>query len=133
MTESNLVLHARRELDLLGMTEDTNGIDKLGRDGVLELVEVFSRQGHSGSSAAWMISIVERLLRYEPLSPLSNDPDEWMHVAEEMGGQPDLWQSRRDSSAFSNDGGKTYYLLSERTGHMETTPLHTSVDKGVTE
>jgi hypothetical protein len=126
---SNLVRHAMRELDLLGMPEDADDVDKLGRDGVLELVRVFANQGHSGGSAPWMIDVVERLLRFEPLTDLTDDPDEWMHIAEEMAGEPNLYQSIRKPSAFSHDGGQTYYLLEERDLSPETTPLHRSVQK----
>lgn len=125
--DSNLVRHAKRELDLLGMGENSDGVDKLGREGVLDLVRVFAAQGHSGSSAAWMIQTLERLLRFEPLTPLTDDPDEWMDVSGYAASDA-RWQSRRHSEAFSHDGGKTYYRLSERdaAGSLEVTPLHTS-------
>ena len=44
---------------------------------------------------------------FEPLGPLTDDPDEWVEVAD------GLWQSRRKSSAFSCDGGKTYHVNGE--------------------
>ncbi len=30
----------------------------------------------------------------------------------------DIWQNRRNGEAFSMDGGKTYYLISDRTKNM---------------
>lgn len=119
--ESGLLAHAKRELDLIGMTHNPDGQDRLGRDGVLELIHLFSTQGHSGSSALWMLETVERLLRYEPLSPLTDDPAEWMDVAD------DLWQSRRKPDAFSCDGGKTYYLVDDKIandGDLSVTPVY---------
>lgn len=53
---------------------------------ILEIIEVFSNQGHSGFSAGYAISVLERLLRYKPLTPLTGEPDEWneVHSTEEV-------------------------------------------------
>lgn len=106
---SNLIDHAERELSLLGNDAAMN-------QGILAMVAVFSTMGHSGSSAAYCTHVVERLLRFENLTPLTDDPDEWMFIAEEMmpEGSEKTWQSRRNPEAFSHDEGKTFYLLSER-------------------
>lgn len=57
------------------------------------------------------------------IAPLTDDPDEWLHV------DGDIWQSRQCAEAFSNDGGKTYYLLSEGGHNLHREPLHTSVPR----
>jgi len=101
---SNLVDHARRELALIKEDEDTTR-------GILAVIQAFADMGHSGGSAAICIPRIEKLLRYDNLSPLTNDPDEWNAVGNSM------FQSNRNPAAFSQDGGKTYWLLS--TG-MET-------------
>ena len=111
--ESNLVLHAKRELALAGLLDAESDYD--GELGVaaLEIVHVFDKQGHSGASAAMVISLVEKLLRYEPLTPLTADPDEWMPLDEEVFGKANVFQSRRDSKMFSEDGGRTYYSVDD--------------------
>jgi hypothetical protein len=101
-----LTEHARRELHLIGEDADTT-------DGIVRVVQAFADMGHSGASAMFCIPVVERLLRYQPLGPLTNDPDEWMHIEENIAGDAVTWQSRRRPDAFSNDGGKTYYCLDE--------------------
>jgi hypothetical protein len=118
-TESNLVAHARRELILLGEDRDTIR-------GICRVVQAFADMGHSGSSAHATTQYLERLLRFQPLTDLTNDPGEWIDRHAEGLTQSPLWQSRRNSEAFSTDGGKTYYLLSEQTaaGDIATTPLH---------
>ncbi|MFE9491474.1 hypothetical protein ACFYNF_34395 [Streptomyces sp. NPDC006641] len=119
--ESNLVTHARRELRLLGEDPDTIR-------GLCNVVQAFADMGHSGSSAHFATQYLERLLRYQPLTELTDDPSEWIdRHAEGMTPTP-LWQSRRNSEAFSTDGGKTYTLLSEQTaaGDIATTPLRRS-------
>ncbi|MET9055239.1 hypothetical protein ABZW50_29240 [Streptomyces bacillaris] len=120
-SESNLVAHARRELRILGEDRDTIR-------GLCKVVQAFADMGHSGGSAPHAIAYLERLLRFQPLTDLTDDPAEWIdRYAEGMTSAP-LWQSNRNSEAFSTDGGKTYYLLSEQqaAGDIATTPLHRS-------
>lgn len=119
--ESNLVIHARRELRLIG--EDPQTIASLCR-----VVRAFADIRPSGSQAACYTQYLERLLRFDPLSELTDNPAEWIdRHAEGMTTRP-LWQSVRNTEAFSTDGGKTYYLLSEQeaAGDIATTPLHHS-------
>lgn len=113
---SNLVDHAKRELALAGNDDAFN-------ESIVKAVEAFSSYGHSGGSASEAIPMLHDLLQFKNLTPLTDDPDEWMDVDNEM------WQSRRNAEAFSTDGGKTYYLLSEdgRQGHPY--PVHESVKK----
>lgn len=118
---SNLLEHAKRELDLLGMpepkdyNEDTEqwDPDAAMRIGILDIIFNFSQQGHSGFSAGYAIGCLEKLLRFENLTPLTNNPDEWQDVAEFSGGHA-LWQSHRNPACFSPDGGLTYYHLDEQ-------------------
>lgn len=99
----SMVEHARRELELIG--EDQDVIEYM-----VGVIAKFAEFGHSGGSASIMIPRLCALLRQEPLSPLTSDPDEWEDRTE-MSGYP-LWQNRRDSRAFSEDSGKTWKLVS---------------------
>jgi hypothetical protein len=125
---SNLVEHARRELSLVENGPDG---DREFADSLLRAVEGFDTyDGHSGGSHAVAVEWLSRLLRFENIAPLTDSPDEWMHVAGDVWGDPageGVWQNRRCSEAFSNDGGKTYYLLSEGGIDKNRAPLHTSV------
>jgi len=119
--ESNLVAHARHELRILGEDPDTIR-------GIIGIVQAFADMGHSGTSAAHCLAYLDKLLRFQPLTDLTDDPNEWIdRKAEGMTPTP-LWQSKRYSEAFSTDGGKTYTLLSEQeaAGDIATTPLHRS-------
>lgn len=104
---SNLVIHARRELELIGEEPDTI-------EGYLKVIQAFADMGHSGGSASVAIPVIGRLLRYENLAPLTDDPADWMKIADEMCGGEDLWQNRRCSRMFSTDGGKTYTDVDDR-------------------
>ncbi len=119
---SNLVEHAKRELELMG--KDDPWFD----EGCVKVVQAFADMGHSGGSAAAAIPIINALLQFKNLSPLTDNPIEWIHHESE---KSDIWQSCRNSEAFSNDGGITYYLLSEGGNDQHREPLHESVKSEV--
>jgi hypothetical protein len=107
MDDSRLVAHARRELELAGLFDAGSDYGGMVGESVMEIVEVFARQGHSGYSAMMVVGVLERLLRFDVLVPLSGAPEEWHDVAE-VSGRP-LWQNVRKSSVFSEDRGATWY------------------------
>lgn len=117
---SNLIQHARRELEILGAEEDDI-------QHMLKVVQAFADVGMSGSQAAWHISLLPELLQFKNLAPLTDDPDEWQDRSAECGYA--LWQSRRNAAAFSIDGGRTYYLLSEGATANNPNPRHVSAMK----
>jgi hypothetical protein len=104
--ESGLVTHARRELQAIGE-------DPLFIEGYLKVVQAFADMQHSGGSASVAIPTLTRLLSYKELSPLTNNPEEWNEVSSGSLFEEHMHQSVRNSEAFSEDGGETYYLLSE--------------------
>lgn len=108
---SNLVDHAKYELELAGLFDKDSDYNGGLGEAALEIIEVFAKQGHSGMSASLVTQIVEKLMRYEPLTPLTYAPDEWTDVSE-MSSTP-MWQNKRKSSTFSKDGGKTHYDLDD--------------------
>jgi hypothetical protein len=114
-----LVEHAKRELDLI--PEE----DEEFKKSIINAIRAFSKYGHSGSSHFIGVHILADLLNYRNLSPLTNDPAEWNHVAEPISGvRGGIWQSTRNPEAFSKNGGKTYYLLSEGATFQNPKPYH---------
>jgi hypothetical protein len=99
---STLVEHARRELERV--EEDPWMIE-----GLVKVVQAFADMGHSGGSAGVAIPVLNQLLLRQPLSPITSDPADWIDRSVESG-YP-LWQNRRDTTAFSEDGGQTWKLL----------------------
>lgn len=96
----SLMFHAKKELDLIGMKEDSEDeMDTMMRRNILEVVEIFSKQGHSGFSAGEAINILDKLLRFQNLSPLTGEDDEWMDMSEYCDGEP-LWQNIRCYNVF---------------------------------
>lgn len=112
ITDSNLVRHAKAELEYAGLFNDSGMYGDMVGKAVMQLINVFARQGHSGMSAGIVLGIFSKVARFEALGPLTDNPDEWQDVSEAMGGTP-CWQSRRQSRSFSTDGGKTYYNVDE--------------------
>jgi hypothetical protein len=74
-TDSNLYRHAERELALIGPI-----YDGMVNKAALDIVGVFAAQGHSGLSAKLTTGLVERLMRFEPLQPLTGEDSEWNDV-----------------------------------------------------
>lgn len=105
---SNLVEHARRELELCGQYAE----DPAYAQSIIAAVAAFASYGHSGGSAEIAIDQLHTLLQRRVLSPITSDPVEWVDHSE-ISGSP-LWQNRRDSAAFSTDGGKTWYFIDGR-------------------
>lgn len=87
----NLLEHADRELPS-AKDEMQAEMNRCLR----ELVIVFSTQGHSGFSASWAVTSLEKLLRYQPLRPLTGEPDEWTEVG------PGVFQNKRCSRVFKD-------------------------------
>lgn len=124
-TDSPLVDHARRELALIGEDQDVI-------DGIVKVIEAFAEVADSGGSTPFVIAHVEKLMRFEPLSPLTNDHAEWQDQSAASG--VPLWQSRRNPMAFSADGGQTYTLLGEEPKTSDSgQPVHASQPKAVTD
>lgn len=98
---SNLVNHAKHELALLGSGEPDEMSEAMNAH-ILKMVETFADEGHSGFSASYAVSVLEKLLRYEPLQPLTGEADEWNEIGE---GE---YQNRRCSHVFKGPDGRAY-------------------------
>ncbi len=97
--------HAIREMELAGVDNDIYG--DMTSKAVLKMIDVFESEGHSGMSASLVLSIFNRVIDFGNLTPLTNNPEEW--IQHERG----TWQNKRNSSAFSTDEGRSYYLIGE--------------------
>ena len=92
---ANLVSYAESELARIGMGADsTEEMNKAMHDHIITMVNAFADEGHSGFSAGYALSILKKLLAYEPLTPLTGEDDEWVEV---MDG---VFQNKRCSRVF---------------------------------
>lgn len=110
--KSNLYRHAVDELKLGGYY-DGDEMNHMMADNVLELITTFAKQGHSGFSAYFCIDVFSTLAKYELLTPLTDEDDEWVDVAMESmkDGNGTIYQNKRCSAVFKvNKDGVPYYL-----------------------
>lgn len=94
----SLIDYAKNELARIPKDED--GMQEAINRDILEIIKVFAKQGHSGISANHAISILERLLRFKPISPLTGADDEWNEVRNRNGVRK--YQNKRCSSVFKD-------------------------------
>lgn len=100
--------HAKYELNLLLQKcedEEELRMQKVMNDDILEIIEVFAKQGHSGMSANYAIRIITKLLKYEPILPLTLKDDEFVEIAN------GVFQNKRDFRIFKQKDrfdGKPY-------------------------
>lgn len=92
---------AKSELDRL--VKDDDEMQKAINADILEIVEVFAKQGHSGFSGSYALSILTRLLDWKPITPLTGEDDEWNEVGE------GVYQNKRCSSVFK-ENGQAYWM-----------------------
>ena len=111
---SNLVEYAKAELARI---DSDDKMQKLMNKHIIDMVELFAEEGHSGFSASYAIEQLERLLRFLPLTELTGEDDEWNEYS--VG----EYQNKRCSTVFkdktgaydingyvfSDDGGETWY------------------------
>ncbi len=96
---SAFIDHARFELDRAGWFDsDAMYRDMMGR-AVMQMIEQFAEEGHSGMSASLAIGLFKRLANFEPLTPLTGEDDEWTEVGE------GVFQNRRCSRVFKDKTG----------------------------
>lgn len=121
----SLVEYAKRELAMIEHDED--GMQDLMDQNIIEILERAEAQGHSGFSAGYLISCLERLMRFLPLKPLTGEDDEWNEIGR---GE---YQNKRcsrvfkkngeaydiEGKVFSRDGGRTWFMNSE--SHVRVT------------
>ena len=90
--------YAINELTRIGMYNSGDEMNDAMCEHILKMVDVFAEEGHSGFSANYAINILKKLLRFEPLSPLTGEDDEWNDVSEYSGYEH--YQNKRLSRVF---------------------------------
>lgn len=92
----NLETYAIDELTRIGMYDSDDEMNREMCEHILKMVDVFAEEGHSGFSAEYAIGILQKLLRYQPLSPLTGGDDEWIEVTD------GVFQNKRCSRIFKD-------------------------------
>lgn len=101
---NNLVEHAKKEFEVLGWPGDDE-MQKMLCEDVIELLTVFSEQGHTGSSAPYLIHQFKELAMFNPISPLTGEDSEWQEVGE------GTYQNLRCSEVFKDSAdGEAHWI-----------------------
>lgn len=102
--DSNIVDHIRRE-----MPESDDDMQSMMRAHLIRMGQLFALEGHSGFSASYALSALEKLLNFEPLGPLTGEDSEWVWLdyGDEMKAQNKRCGHvfmRADGSAYDSEG-----------------------------
>lgn len=110
---SNLVNHAMNEFRAAGwIKEDGSYMDVVQGmicENIIDLLKVLSSQGHSGTSASYVIKYFTALADFKPIVPLTGEDWEWNCISDETSNEK--YQNKRCSSVFKDSdkfGGKPY-------------------------
>jgi hypothetical protein len=95
---SNLENFAKYELTRAGLFDKDSDYGGAIGDAVMSLMKSFSEAGHSGFSAAMTISIFNKVAKFQPLTPLIGDDDEWFECGD------GIFQNKRCPHVFKQNG-----------------------------
>ncbi len=97
---NNFEKHARAEFQAAGwMDAKGNFKDEMQASicaGVLDLLNQFAKQGHSGFSGSYALSMFNRLVDFKAISPLTGETSEWNDTGHKV------YQNKRCSSVFKD-------------------------------
>jgi hypothetical protein len=95
---NNYEKHAMVEFKAAGwIDEDGKYIDEMQEaicKHVLKLLNVFDGEGHSGSSAPYVINLFRKLAAFEPVAPITGEDWEWNEAS------TGVYQNKRCSHVF---------------------------------
>lgn len=106
-----LIDHAKTELEIAGLFDKEGDFyEGMTGNAVMELIEIFSKQGHSGMSAPIVADIFKKLANYEPLGPITGKDEEWNDVSNLIDGRT-LFQNKRCSALFKEGKDEQPYYI----------------------
>lgn len=115
---------AEDELRRAGLFDEDSDYGGMVGEAVMKMIRLFAEEEHSGFSAGMAIGIFSRLARFEPLSPLTGEDDEWTEVSD------GVFQNKRSSRVFKDAAG-TAYDIDGKVFEDETGARYTSRDSRV--
>jgi len=101
---SNLLDYAKEELKRIGMIDSGEPYNDWATKAILDLIDLFGSQGHSGFTAPYVITAFSRLAMFKPLSPLTGEDDEWKELSDGS------FQNKRYSAVFKDKDGTAYNI-----------------------
>jgi hypothetical protein len=114
----SLIEHAKREFLKAGyppLDQAPEGMDKWTQENVLELLNAFAKQGHSGSSAPFIIDLFTKLANCKLLAPLTGELGEWNNTGHGFQNNrcTKVFKDTADGAAYTVEG-YVFWHWSER-------------------
>lgn len=100
----NLVDYAKEELKRIGMIGSGDPYNEWAAKAILDLVELFESQDHSGFTASYVANAFDRLARFKPIAPLTGKDDEWNDLGD------GTFQNKRYGAVFKDKDGVAYNI-----------------------
>ena len=117
---NNYEKHAREEFRAAGwMDENGNFKDEMQElicAQVVDLLNMFGKHGHSGSTAPYALNMFERLAKFEPIAPLTGEDWEWRDTGHN-------YQNIRASHVFKDYDGNCYDIDAKVFWEWQSRPL----------
>ena len=101
---SNLIDYAKEELKRIGMIDSGELYNDWATKAILDLIELFASQAHSGFTAPYVVNAFSRLAMFKPLSALTGEDDEWHDIGH------GCLQNKRYSAVFKDANGVAYNI-----------------------
>ena len=104
---------AKNEVELAGLLKEDSDYNGMIGQSLMDLIELFSNQGHSGTSAALVAEIFNKLVQWDPLTEC--DHSDYLDTSIYTGEPGKLFQCKRCPHMFSEDR-KNWYSVKESEG-----------------
>jgi hypothetical protein len=99
--DSNYYKHAMQEFKAAGWLNDNGDFkDEMQMmicENVLNMLDMFADEGHSGTTAAYAIGLFKSLASFEPVAPLTGEDWEWNECSD------GVFQNRRCGHVFKDN------------------------------
>ena len=106
----SLIEYAKSELEN-AFPNEKDSMQLLVMKNIMELIETFSNQGHSGFSGSYVLNVFDRLVRFKPIRSLTGEDNEWG----EPSGEDNTQQNKRYPAVFrKNFDNNTAYNIEGR-------------------
>lgn len=118
---NNLLEFCKEELNRLVPDENKDkeayDLQQIINKDILKVIECFCDCGHTGFTAEYAINIINKLLRWQPLTELTGEDDEWNTISNNS----IKYQNKRCPFIFKDENGQAYNIeakiFSDDNGH----------------
>jgi len=104
---SNYIKYANKEFNITWGDFSDDDMQCWMADDVLDILSLLSMQGDSGSTIGYKLGLLNKLIKFNPIAPLTFEDDEFSPADINMGTSR---QNKRNSSVFLKDNGVITYL-----------------------